>query len=139
MSEDEIKIPRKQKVVHGDLKAPDNQTLWTAGTPKSPEIEQMLMEVNDICTYLVNIINHGPEVKDNSAKRVMVLKAILKTIITYTFITSIDRLGVLEAIKDDLNTEQKSDMFKKALEETMQKSPNQLPQSKGKNDRTYVA
>ena len=113
--------------------------LWTKEKPKTPEFIAMMNDVNDIITHLCNLINQGPEVKENSAKRVMVARAIMKTLLTHSFVTAIDRLGILESIKDDLNSEQRVQMFKDAVQSQMESYEKSQPQRPKKDDRLYVS
>lgn len=85
---------------------PENLKSWDTLDEQSPEYKDATNELDAVTTYIANLLNEGPEMKENMGKRVVTFKAVLQTLIKKVFVSNIERIGVLNQLIFSIQYEQ---------------------------------
>jgi hypothetical protein len=85
-----------------DVVVPENQKLWESREEMSKEYIELLGTLQILALYIARNINEGPEVKDNSGKRLVLTKTVLEILIGNLAISGYDVYGLLTEMIHDI-------------------------------------
>lgn len=100
---------------------PENERCWSTPNEWSPEFEKMLNDLGFIVSYIAKNLNEGPEVKDNTNKRLIALRAVLKTLLSSTLLNSYQRYGLLSQLLIETYIEDRERKILEIMQAQMQK------------------
>jgi hypothetical protein len=80
---------------------PDNQKVWTNQNEMSPEYQNLLGILNILALYVAKACNDGPEVRDNSTKRLVTVKTFLSMMFDNLNLNGYNMYGLLTELLYD--------------------------------------
>ncbi len=116
-------VPRETKF--GEYEVPDQLKVWDGPESYTKEYGEMMADLSALCDHIAKQLNEGPEVKDSVAKRVLTLRAVIKTIMMKTFCNNFNRVGLLEQMIFDIMYEQQMKIALAAYQRQMQAQAQQ--------------
>jgi hypothetical protein len=128
----DIVIPRDTKL--GVYEVPEQLKTWDSPDSYSKEYGEMMEDLSAICDYVAKLLNEGPEIKESVTKRMLTLRAVMKTIIMKTFCNNVNRVGLLAQMIFDIQYEQQMKIALAAYQRQMQ-TQQEMEKQKG---NTYV-
>jgi hypothetical protein len=114
----DIVIPRDTKF--GEYEIPEQLKVWDSPNSYSKEYGETMEDLSAICDYIAKLLNEGPEIKESVAKRMLTLRAVMKTIIMKTFCNNFNRIGLLQQMIFDIQYEQQMKIALAAYQRQMQ-------------------
>ena len=118
-----VVVPRETKFA--EYEVPDQLKVWDSPQAYTKEYAEMMADLSAMCDYIAKNLNEGPEVKDSVAKRVLTLRAVIKTIMMKTFCNNFNRVGLLEQMIFDIMYEQQMKIALAAYQRQMQAQADQ--------------
>jgi hypothetical protein len=83
------------------IPTPENQTLWTSVEEMSPEYQKINTLLQILMFFVARTCNESAEVKENVAKRMMLVRQLLGVLIDNLNLTGYAKYGILTEVLQD--------------------------------------
>jgi hypothetical protein len=101
-NESEKEIVVKIKPLKDTYAVPETLKVWTSNKEMSDEYKEMMKTISIMANQICVQLNEGPEVKDSISKRILSLDSIIKILLSRTFLSVYDRVGIINKISFEL-------------------------------------
>ena len=78
-----------------------HEELWKTKEEMTEDYKKLAQSLSFLATYIARNINEGPEVKDNTSKRILLARTILGVLINNLAISGYEVYGILHEISED--------------------------------------